>query len=270
MTVKACIVWRITRPGGSEETYGYDVSGLLNEAVNADAEVSFERDIMGRIIKESSNGHVINSAYNLQGLRTRLTSTLGADIEAAYNPFGDLENIDTQGWTAGFRHDLAGLETERLLPGNIRLLTTHDSLGRVTGQEIFKNITGIEKKEYLWGLNDRLLSVNDNGKVRQYEYDRRGYPTRTKYADGTTEIRVPDSGEKTFRYDALGRRIEKRFNRAITQWVWDGNVPLHEWKEIHKLDYEPDRGHFTDIQKQQWRYNQGAIRIRQSEWKISF
>jgi len=36
-----------------------------------------------------------------------------------------------------------------------------------------------------------LLSVNDNGKVRQYEYDRRGYPTRTKYADGTTEIRVP-------------------------------------------------------------------------------
>jgi len=128
-----------------------------------------------------------------------------------------------------------------------------------------------------------LLSVNDNGKVRQYEYDRRGYPTRTKYADDTTEIRVPDntgnlyemlnrsdhkygkggqliktarweyryddvgnilrkkdihgatwryewndagmlsrvkrpdSGEITFRYDALGRRIEKRFNRAITR-----------------------------------------------------
>ena len=82
---------RITRPGGSEENYGYDVSGLLTEAVNADAEVSFERDIMGRIIKESSNGHVINSAYNLQGRRTRLTSTLGADIEAPTTPLATLK-----------------------------------------------------------------------------------------------------------------------------------------------------------------------------------
>jgi len=161
---------------------------------------------MGRIIKESSNGHLINSAYNLQGLRTRLTSTLGADIEAAYNPFGDLENMETQGWAAGFRHDPAGLETERLLPGNIRRLTTHDSLGRVTGQEIFKNITGIKKKEYLCGLNDRLLSVNDNGKV-QYEYDRRGYPTRTKYADGTTDIRVPDNTGNL--YETLNRSDRK-------------------------------------------------------------
>jgi len=87
---------RIACPSSSEETYGYDVSGLLIEAVNADAEVSFKRDIMGRIIKESSHGHVINSTCNLQGRRTRLTSTLGADIEASYNPFGDLENMETQ------------------------------------------------------------------------------------------------------------------------------------------------------------------------------
>ena len=143
-----------------------------------------------------------------------------------------------------------------------------DSLGRVTGQEIFKKITGIEKKEYLCGRNDRLLSVNDNGKVRQYEYDRWstdkdctweyryddvGNLVRKKDIHGATwryewndagmlsRVKRPDSGEITFRYDALGRWIEKRFNRAITQWaqwVWDGNVPLHEWKEIHKLDNE--------------------------------
>jgi len=85
------------------------------------------------------------------------------------------------------------LETERLLPGNIRRQTTHDNLGRVTGQEIFRNVTGIDKKSYLWGKNDRLLFVNDNGKERHYEYDKRGYLTRTQYADGSTEIRVPDN-----------------------------------------------------------------------------
>jgi len=52
-----------------------------------------------------------------------------------------------------------------------------------------------------------LLSVNDNGKVRQYEYDRRGYPTRTKYVDGTTEIRVPDNTGNL--YETLNRSDRK-------------------------------------------------------------
>jgi RHS repeat-associated protein len=33
-----------------------------------------------------------------------------------------------------------------------------------------------------------------------------------------------------FSYDPLGRRIAKTFKNQVTRWVWDGNVPLHEWK----------------------------------------
>ena len=43
--------------------------------------------------------------------------------------------------------------------------------------------------------------------VRQYEYDRRGYPTRTKYSDGTTEIRVPDNTGNL--YETLNRSDRK-------------------------------------------------------------
>ena len=32
-----------------------------------------------------------------------------------------------------------------------------------------------------------------------------------------------------FRYDALGRRTAKRYFGKVTRWVWDGNVPIHEW-----------------------------------------
>jgi RHS repeat-associated protein len=301
---------KIIRHDGSKESYGYDVSGMLNKAANSDAEVLFERDVMGRIIKENSNGNEVSSAYNQQGRRTRLTSSLGADIEAAYNPFGDLDSIGSEGWTAGLKHDNTGLEIERLLPGNIRRQMTHDNLGRVTEQKILRNTTGIDKKEYLWGKNDRLLLVNDNGKERHYEYDKRGYLTRTQYADGSTEIRVPDNtgnlyetlnksdrkygkggqlikterweykyddlgnlvrkkdkhgqtwryewndagmlskvkrpdaAEVTFRYDALGRRIEKCFNnRTYTRWLWDGNVPLHEWREVHTQGYESGKAY---------------------------
>ena len=42
----------------------------------------------------------------------------------------------------------------------------------------------------------------------------------------------PDGKEVSFAYDALGRRIRKSFAGTTTQFVWDGNVPLHEWQEV--------------------------------------
>lgn len=41
----------------------------------------------------------------------------------------------------------------------------------------------------------------------------------------------PDGRPVDFRYDALGRRTAKRYFGKVTRWVWDGNVPLHEWTE---------------------------------------
>uniref|UniRef100_UPI0023F82CAE RHS repeat domain-containing protein n=1 Tax=Phocaeicola salanitronis TaxID=376805 RepID=UPI0023F82CAE len=39
----------------------------------------------------------------------------------------------------------------------------------------------------------------------------------------------PDGRPVDFRYDALGRRTAKQYFGKVTRWVWDGNVPLHEW-----------------------------------------
>lgn len=39
----------------------------------------------------------------------------------------------------------------------------------------------------------------------------------------------PDGRTVDFCYDALGRRTTKRYFGKITRWVWDGNVPVHEW-----------------------------------------
>mgnify|MGYP000847265526 FL=1 len=45
----------------------------------------------------------------------------------------------------------------------------------------------------------------------------------------------PDGKEVSFAYDALGRRIRKSFAGTTTQFVWDGNVPLHEWTEENEM-----------------------------------
>lgn len=39
----------------------------------------------------------------------------------------------------------------------------------------------------------------------------------------------PDGRSVEFRYDALGRRTAKQYLGKVTRWVWDGNIPLHEW-----------------------------------------
>ena len=39
----------------------------------------------------------------------------------------------------------------------------------------------------------------------------------------------PDGKTVTFRYDALGRRIEKVFDGRVYRYLWDGDVILHEW-----------------------------------------
>ena len=40
----------------------------------------------------------------------------------------------------------------------------------------------------------------------------------------------PDGKVVTFRYDALGRRIEETFNGRVHRYLWDGDVVLHEWE----------------------------------------
>jgi len=40
----------------------------------------------------------------------------------------------------------------------------------------------------------------------------------------------PDGKTVTFKYDALGRRIEKTFNGRAHRYLWDGDVVLHEWE----------------------------------------
>ena len=51
-----------------------------------------------------------------------------------------------------------------------------------------------------------------------------------------------------FTYDALGPRLSKRFGAEYTQWLWDGDVPLHEWKERLPEHYDVETGEsFADL-----------------------
>ena len=49
----------------------------------------------------------------------------------------------------------------------------------------------------------------------------------------------PDGRPVEFRYDALGRRTAKQYFGKVTRWIWDGNVPIHEWR-YKTTEIQPD------------------------------
>lgn len=53
---------------------------------------------------------------------------------------------------------------------------------------------------------------------------------RKVYGNGLmSKVLRPDNTEVTFKYDSLGRRIEKKSDEKIKWFVWDGNTILHEY-----------------------------------------
>jgi RHS repeat-associated protein len=95
-----------------------------------------------------------------------------------------------------------------------------------------------EKKDRKYGAGGRLLESED----ALYKYDEEGNLVNKKEKNGKEwryewkgngmlqKVVRPDGKAVSFEYDALGRRLSKTCNGQITRWLWNGNVPLHEWK----------------------------------------
>ncbi|MFJ5562469.1 DUF6531 domain-containing protein [Lysinibacillus xylanilyticus] len=94
-----------------------------------------------------------------------------------------------------------------------------------------------EKTDRVYGAGSRLLETRDanfsyddegnliqkvekNGDTWKYEYYGKGMMSK---------VIKPDNTEVTFKYDSLGRRIEKNSDEKTMRFVWDGNTILHEY-----------------------------------------
>ncbi|RYF48658.1 MAG: hypothetical protein EOO39_46645, partial [Cytophagaceae bacterium] len=115
---------------------------------------------MGNILKESVNDEWIANAYDVLSNRIKTTSSLGADITHQYNQLGDVIQTEANGWAARFGYDKLGLETERILPGNVVNKWQRDGIGRPVMQEVGQKAGAVfnrrKQRQYTWDVNDRL------------------------------------------------------------------------------------------------------------------
>ncbi|MGD0837244.1 MAG: DUF6531 domain-containing protein, partial [Polyangia bacterium] len=306
---------------GGKEKYAYRADGNLVEAIHDDVALRLERDIVGRVVKESQGEDSVESVYNPMDDRTHLKTSKGHILDVALNTEGELLGMRSGSdrvasedplslnvpapWEVKFTRNLGGLEMERLLPGNVRSNWERDRLGRPLKHEIFAGAKPISAKSFSFEPDDRLRMVIDaiHGPV-QYDYAQDGTLAKAAYTDGHVDLRLPDavgnlfrtadgrdrkygpagqllestddSGvtryeydpegnlirkiqpdgkewryewsaaglltkvlrpdgqEVSFGYDALRRRVWKQMGSQTTRWLWDGNVPIHEWVEARE------------------------------------
>ena len=172
---------------GTREEYSYDKNGNLVMAANASARIRLERDAAGRIIRESMElpggdkpveVTSVESEYDTYGNRTRVRSSLGADVRLDYDGFGLVSGVNAHGgkedapaWESRIGRDDAGREVERFATGGIRIATDYDDMGMVRSRHVHSDgrHTGFPKLPLGRGRKahvDALQSVCRTGHLR--------------------------------------------------------------------------------------------------------
>ncbi|WP_052344271.1 RHS repeat domain-containing protein [Bacillus ndiopicus] len=112
---------------------------------------------------------------------------------------------------------------------NFELLQTVDEVGNLYETK--------EKNHRVYRAGSRLLETRE----AKFDYDEEGNLIQKVESNGDTwqyeyfgngmmsKVIRPDKAEVTFKYDSLGRRIEKSSNEKTTRFVWDGHTILHEY-----------------------------------------
>lgn len=86
-------------------------------------------------------------------------------------------------------------------------------------------------KEFITNVNRK--AVDKTQQLEENKIIAKGSATGWLYewaGNGTLKKAVGPAGRVVeFSYDPLGRRMAKKSNGKVTRWIWNSNVPLHEW-----------------------------------------
>ncbi|MGW4566614.1 RHS repeat-associated core domain-containing protein, partial [Streptomyces sp. NPDC004561] len=259
----------MTRQDDSGEitTYEYGLDGGLRRAANADAEVVFERDALGRILSETVNSRRSIFEYDAVGRRTRRVTPSGLVSEWTYNASGHPILLRSATDSIAFIYDEAGRESERRLGEAVRLTQSWSPTGRLSDQSLVSAPTGagpdrlLQHRTYAYRADGHLTEIRElTSGTRRYDLDAMGRVTDVR-AHGWTETYAYDAvgnligasapgrdseggrkfegtlvrhvGRTTFEHDAQGRlvrRVRRLLNGQKRLWTyaWDAEDRLRE------------------------------------------
>lgn len=215
----------------TEETFAYDELGSLVAARTPDAEVVFERDRLGRILREHETARAtsltasVDSRYDAAGLRVERTTSFAHKSEYTWNDAGELVGVSS-GWDLDrlatplrralpqasmgafdikIARDPLGQELARRLPGGVASVWDRDPWGRATEHRVLTGASNqssgrdVARRTYAWASPEEIASISTlepaSGSVKrqsQFEYDPRGHLIRQLFSDGEVLERQSD------------------------------------------------------------------------------
>lgn len=257
---------RLQDHAGRTTIYTYDLAGNLTRMVDTESgDILMRYDSLDRLTEVVTSQGTVTYAYDAIGRRTSRTLS-GSDItNYTYDKANRIKTVTSRGQTASYAYDLVGRLSERVLPNGIKTIYQYDNADRILAIE-YRNTNEalIEAITYTYDLTgqrisrgngsgslqdtpinatydeaNRLTSVLLNGQTFVLAYDENGnLASKTGPISGTTTytwtarnqlaaISSPD-GNASFRYDALGRRVERTVNGHSTGFIYDADQAIAE------------------------------------------
>ena len=205
------------------DTLGFEVERILPGGVVR----SFAYDDIGRLVdartrKDSRTRHMRRYRWGVADRLLSVEDSRRGETRYSYTPTGQLERAE---YPDGREQWRKSDQTGNLYPDPDMRLRRYLGGGRL--EQDGERYLGTGR--WLDGKKDRW----------RYRWN----------ADGSlAKVVRPDKREVEFTYDALGRRLSKSFGTTVTRWVWNGNVPLHQWKQHREYSVVEDRWN-TDTER---------------------
>ncbi|MCW7946789.1 type IV secretion protein Rhs [Streptomyces hygroscopicus] len=229
--------------------YTYDSADRLTSRTNALGQVvSFERDLLGRVIRKDAAGRVTTYAYDLTDQLAQATGPDGTTLTLLRDRFGMLRSETVDGRTLTYAHDELGRRTGRTTPTGATTTWSYDAAGRRTGmvasgrvidstydpvgRELTRSIGETVTLEQAFDALGRLTTQSVTGAGGR-SVQHRDYTYR---ADGNL-IGVDDqlSGSRRFDLDAAGRVTAVHAAHWKETYAYDaaGNQTQASWPTDH-------------------------------------
>ncbi|MBX3271056.1 MAG: RHS domain-containing protein [Sandaracinaceae bacterium] len=209
---------------GTYARFTYDARGDLLEARSERAHVVYERDALGRVVRESQDGgaHSVAVRYGASGARAEVETSLGARQRIERDALAEVASLRhgpglERGFELAFERDVLGAERARAMPGGLRLEWERDVAGRPTARRTTRRDAGavgpsplpreLDVLVYQWRGEDQIGALIDpNRGARFFDHDRRGRLIRERRNGATLERAMDPAGNVYRRADRADRR----------------------------------------------------------------
>jgi len=191
--------------------FSYNTYGLMDSITDANGnQTSFEYDLNGNLKKIiDANGHTVT--YEYDGL-DRLIKTTYPDGTTEINKYtqGILDyKIDRNGQKIDYGYDSLNRLKSKIYPDSSQVIYDYDDIGRLV------SVTdGNSTVNHKYNAMNRVIQVNQDGKIIAYQYDNVGNKKMLTYADGSYI---------TYNYDPIDRldQIMTDNNQVIADYTYD-------------------------------------------------